>query len=92
MQRVAYNLLVSFEGGEGRLIENIGSVLSCIGAIFNCKPGKKEKRIGFGVWILSNSCLWVWCFQIQAWFPLAMYTLFVGTSSYGFYHHLEEKK
>jgi hypothetical protein len=72
------------------LIENIGSVLACIGAIFNCKPGRKEKRIGFSIWIISNILLALWAISIQAWFPTTMYALFTMTASYGLYHHRDD--
>lgn len=70
-----------------KMIENIGSVLACIGAVFNCSPRNGWKRWGFGIWIISNLLLLVWAYQIQAWYPMGMYLLFVGTASYGLVTH-----
>ena len=64
--------------------------MACIGAVFNCSPTYKQKRIGFEVWIISNSLLFLWCVRIQAWYPAGMYVLFVGTSSYGLLNHKEK--
>ena len=69
------------------MIENVGSVLAMIGAIFNCSPKNGWKRWGFGIWIISNGCLEIWALSIQAWGPAAMYLLFIGTATYGFIHH-----
>jgi hypothetical protein len=69
------------------MIENIGSVLACIGAVFNCSPTREQKRIGFGIWIVSNLLLLGWAVTIQAWFPAAMYGIFCGTAGYGFVNH-----
>lgn len=73
------------------MIENVGSVLACVGAIFNCSPKNGWKRWGFGVWIVSNLCLLYWAWTIQAWYPMGMYFLFVGTATYGFVNHKEKK-
>lgn len=73
------------------MIENVGSVLAMAGAVFNCKPERKIKRMGFFLWVLSNSLLWIWCWSMQAWGPLAMYSVFVATSTYGFVNHKEKK-
>jgi hypothetical protein len=70
-----------------KMIENIGSVLAIIGAVFNCKTEYKWKRAGFGIWIISNGLLEIWAVTIQAWFPAVMYLLFVGTATYGFVNH-----
>lgn len=73
------------------MIENVGSVLACIGALFNCSPTREQKRIGFGVWIISNILLLLWAWSIQAWFPVAMYGLFCCTAGYGFVNHKVER-
>jgi len=72
------------------MIENVGSLLACIGAIYNCSPNVYYKRIAFGIWIVSNVLLLIWAWIIQAWGPAAMYLLFVGTASYGFMNHKEK--
>jgi len=69
------------------MIENFGAAVACLGAVFNCSPTRKIKRVGFGLWVISNSALWIWCATIQAWGPLAMYTVFLGTSTWGFVNH-----
>jgi len=73
------------------MIENVGSVLACVGAVFNCSPKKEWKRWGFGIWIVSNLALLYWATTIQAWYPAGMYCLFVGTATYGFVNHKEQK-
>jgi hypothetical protein len=40
--------------------------------------------------IASNLLLLGWAVTIQAWFPAAMYLLFVGTAGYGFVNHKEK--
>lgn len=72
-------------------LQILGSLLAIFGALCNCSPLCRMKFSGFAIWIISNFTLLTWSILVGAYWLAVMYTVFMGTSVYGAWHHREKK-
>lgn len=66
-------------------LEYPACALSILGALLVSSRGSRQRRIGFGIWILSNLLLIAWAGNQSACGMLAMYVFFLGTSLRGWH-------
>lgn len=69
------------------LLQWPGMAFGLLGAPLVASAQAKIRRLGFGVWLVSNVAWIVWSIHSQAWGLLAMQAVFCGTSIQGWFNN-----
>lgn len=65
----------------------VGVALGLTGAVLVAGATARNRRWGFGLWIVSNACLITWTVNAAAWGLLGMYAVYSITSLMGFWNN-----
>ncbi|RPI86485.1 MAG: hypothetical protein EHM40_23655 [Chloroflexi bacterium] len=68
------------------MIEILATGLGVAGAVLNCQPPGKWRRLTFGCWLPSNIILMIWSLSIGALWVAGLYAVYTVTSSWGLWH------
>jgi hypothetical protein len=65
------------------LLQYPGVILGLAGAVLVSGASTHRRRLGFGVWIISNAFLITWAAATGAWGILVMNSVYLGTAYMG---------
>lgn len=60
-----------------------GAILGLLGAVLVAQDSAESRRIGFGLWMLSNAFLIAFACAVGAWALVGMYACYAATSAWG---------
>lgn len=69
------------------LIQYAGVALGLAGSLLVPSARRERRRIGFGLWIVSNAFLITWTIHAQAFGLLGMYAFYSATSLAGWWNN-----